>query len=705
MLSKEQLSDYNVRGYIVAPDCLSANALANLRAEAEQTARDLSDPGRVTEQDGVTVRGLHGLHLRSDLMNKLCSHPRLLAMAKQLLGTDVYVHQFKLNVKAAFVGDMWEWHQDISTLPPRGRSAGAGIPHDGGTAGRRDGVQRAAAVDPRVAPGRIPHRDEERDRRVRRAEPVAEQHDREAALYGGRFRELLKRMVQKNGIAACKGRAGDVIVFHANVFHSFGTNMYPPFDRRVAFISYNSVANVPRPTRPARPEFLCAQHDSRCGPATTRPSRNPHDRGGSTPRVGLHDTKDDSWLTLTPDRTTRCFAASLTFDAPTGVSAWSQPLWTLLTGKPLRHEAPRWRVQPATALVLTAAAIVLLAAAQLALLSADAFAWRALGWTLVAPAALVMAGLWRSIQVVFGHHAIHATLLAGGDDPNRLMARLLTVFSLCQSETEYEREHLDHHRRAVFTTLQDADANLLYRCGLRPGLSEGLLRRRLLLTLFSPRFHAWFMAARIGSNLRRPFAWRCLALLWIALVFVGAPLALGVVRRVVGPVAPAGAGVSDECAAAVLDRACLAAIAHRIALHVQLRPPLPRPILRRRGAWPRWPACQPASVVALVAPHVVPSRPDARLRAGRRPAGARFRHDLCSLLRQDPGTWPSAIYERQRAVDSGHDAGMRSREIWGLDHMVTHVLRHLSEAAPFPQEGTPWPQAGQGGLRPAAQKP
>jgi len=35
-----------------------------------------------------------------------------------LLGSDIYVHQTKLNTKHAFVGDWWEWHQDyIPCLP------------------------------------------------------------------------------------------------------------------------------------------------------------------------------------------------------------------------------------------------------------------------------------------------------------------------------------------------------------------------------------------------------------------------------------------------------------------------------------------------------------------------------------------------------------------------------------------------------------
>ncbi len=32
-----------------------------------------------------------------------------------MFGEDVYVHQFKLNAKAAFEGDVWQWHQDYGT--------------------------------------------------------------------------------------------------------------------------------------------------------------------------------------------------------------------------------------------------------------------------------------------------------------------------------------------------------------------------------------------------------------------------------------------------------------------------------------------------------------------------------------------------------------------------------------------------------------
>lgn len=381
--------------------------------------------------------------------------------------------------------------------------------------------------------------------------------------------------------------------------------------------------------------------------------------------------------------------------------SWSQPLWTLLTGKPLQHEAPRWRTPPVLGLLLTVVLLWLLAVGEYTLLTTDSLAWRSLGWLLVVPVAVVMAGLWRCIQVVFGHHAIHGTLLSGSEAANHCMASLLTLVSLSQNEVDYAREHLDHHRRAVFTTLQDADANLLYCCGLQPGQREGVLRRRLLTTLCSPRFHGWFLLVRLGSNMRRPFAWRCFALLWIALVFVGAPFAFGLLpmllilwlplvvvyqmsallqfstehvwlQSVEGP--PCMFSYAERCH----GRFCGEAVPGHQGRPASLLD------------WCRWWSRTlfihlPTRLCVLV---------------GDLPA--HDWHHLCGILRHDPSTWPAGIYERQRAIDSGDGAGMEAREIWGLDAMITYVLRGISQAAPFAQDRMRGPTVATAGTQPAA---
>ena len=45
----------------------------------------------------------------------MAHHPRLVEPLQQLFGEGVYVHQFKINAKAAFEGDVWQWHQDYGT--------------------------------------------------------------------------------------------------------------------------------------------------------------------------------------------------------------------------------------------------------------------------------------------------------------------------------------------------------------------------------------------------------------------------------------------------------------------------------------------------------------------------------------------------------------------------------------------------------------
>src|SRR5271167_5025708 len=89
---------------------------------------------RETEIDALIRRGLLNNETRNDWREKtgaprtafaahtfnetfglLASHPRLVEPLRQLFGEDVYVHQFKLNAKAAFEGEVWQWHQDYGT--------------------------------------------------------------------------------------------------------------------------------------------------------------------------------------------------------------------------------------------------------------------------------------------------------------------------------------------------------------------------------------------------------------------------------------------------------------------------------------------------------------------------------------------------------------------------------------------------------------
>src|SRR3954464_4160373 len=42
-------------------------------------------------------------------------HPRMVGPVMDLFNEEVYMHQFKINGKMAFEGDVWQWHQDYGT--------------------------------------------------------------------------------------------------------------------------------------------------------------------------------------------------------------------------------------------------------------------------------------------------------------------------------------------------------------------------------------------------------------------------------------------------------------------------------------------------------------------------------------------------------------------------------------------------------------
>lgn len=257
MVSTGTKARYERFGYFVGRKWVNESTIARLRhATADCIADGENDPGLVTESDGVTLRGLHGGHLRNEEFMKLCRNPRFLDVAKEIIGGEVYVHQFKLSVKAAFLGDVWEWHQDFTFYHCEDELPTPAM------------VTIALFIDdvsefngPLIV---IPHSHSEGF--VDSMRNVVEEHDDKrdwlsnttAKLRYTVARERIKKLVDDYGLDSPKGRAGDVVVFHPFLFHASGSNV-SPFDRKVIFISYNSVSNLPKKTREPRPEFLAAR--------------------------------------------------------------------------------------------------------------------------------------------------------------------------------------------------------------------------------------------------------------------------------------------------------------------------------------------------------------------------------------------------------------------------------------------------------------
>ena len=116
-LSPEQIRTFDEQGFIFFPHCFHEEEVALLRDEAERILK--LDRQEIWREKTGAPRTAFAAHTFSEVFSLLARHPRLVEPLSQLFGEDVYVHQFKLNAKAAFEGEVWQWHQDYGTWAPR----------------------------------------------------------------------------------------------------------------------------------------------------------------------------------------------------------------------------------------------------------------------------------------------------------------------------------------------------------------------------------------------------------------------------------------------------------------------------------------------------------------------------------------------------------------------------------------------------------
>ena len=250
-LTEHQLADYRSRGYVELPGFLQPRELELLRDEIASLAAQES-PGRVLERDGRLVRALHGCHQTSAVCRRLTELPRMINIAEDVLGGRVYVHQFKINFKAAFGGDVWQWHQDYIFWR---KEDGMRAPHVLNVMLFVDEVTEFNGPL-MVIPGSHTAGMIDVDARSAADGPDGWVANVSADLKYSLDRETIAGMVHANGIVAPKGPAGTALVFHPNLAHASVPNL-SPFNRTMLIVTYNRVDNVPVST--ARPEFLVSR--------------------------------------------------------------------------------------------------------------------------------------------------------------------------------------------------------------------------------------------------------------------------------------------------------------------------------------------------------------------------------------------------------------------------------------------------------------
>jgi ectoine hydroxylase len=237
-LTPAQLASFHSEGFLILPALFSADEVATLHAELPRLFAE-DTPANIREKASGEVRTAMGLHLRSEVFARLCRHPRFVEPARQILGTDhLYIQQAKINAKAAFSGEAWQWHYDFATHHAE------------------DGVPEPLALNLHVFLDDVSeHNGPLIFIRSSHAEgPVRTALDTETTSYAlwTVDNETVGRLTRRGGLVTATGPAGTALIFGDCLVHGSPPNM-SPWDRRIFSVILNPIANAQ--TRFARPDY------------------------------------------------------------------------------------------------------------------------------------------------------------------------------------------------------------------------------------------------------------------------------------------------------------------------------------------------------------------------------------------------------------------------------------------------------------------
>jgi ectoine hydroxylase-related dioxygenase (phytanoyl-CoA dioxygenase family) len=253
-ITDRQVEDYRRDGFLLVPSVFTPAEVQAMKDEIPAVFAEDS-PARVMEMGTGVVRSVYGSHRGNEVFGRLVRDARLLEPARRIVEDEVYVHQFKINAKLAFQGEVWEWHQDYifwrnEDGMPAARVVTLALFLDevnefNGPLLFVPGSHRGGVIEPRARHD------------AGQGEP-SWKADVSAALSYTVQQDTLAELVAGSGIVAPKGPAGSVLFFDGNVVHGSAPNM-SPLDRMLALVTYNSVHNTPAPRENPRPDFLCSR--------------------------------------------------------------------------------------------------------------------------------------------------------------------------------------------------------------------------------------------------------------------------------------------------------------------------------------------------------------------------------------------------------------------------------------------------------------
>ena len=255
-LSADQISLFAQHGFLFLEGAFNEQEITHLTTELKRMENDpnlRNAPESIFEPGGGELRSLFDVHHLSELFGRLAADRRMAQAAMQILGSDVYIHQSRVNLKPGFRGEQFYWHSDFETWHvedgmPRMRALSCSL--------------LLTANNPfngplMVVPG-------SHMKFVSCVGKTPENHYKQSLRkqeYGVPDEASLSRLVQEGSIIAPTGPAGSLLIFDCNLMHGSAGNI-SPWPRSNVFFVYNSVANrleSPFCGLDPRPEFIASR--------------------------------------------------------------------------------------------------------------------------------------------------------------------------------------------------------------------------------------------------------------------------------------------------------------------------------------------------------------------------------------------------------------------------------------------------------------
>ncbi len=255
-LTAEQIASYERDGFLVLDNLFNEQEVKELMDEVLAMTKDqkiANSNEAITEPGSNAVRSIFRVHALNKAIDKLSRDPRLIHVARQILGSEVYLHQSRANLKPGFKGKEFYWHSDFETWHtedgmPQMRALSCSVlltdnNECNGPLMVVPGSQRQFISCRGITP------DENYKKSLKAQE------------YGVPDPLSLELLAEQGGIKAITGKAGSVVFFDCNTMHGSNGNI-SPWPRANVFMVYNSVENTlnePKYGLAPRPEYIATR--------------------------------------------------------------------------------------------------------------------------------------------------------------------------------------------------------------------------------------------------------------------------------------------------------------------------------------------------------------------------------------------------------------------------------------------------------------